>query len=160
MRAEELPELLRTAGLRVTAPRVMVLRALAERPHSTADAVISAARAESGTISTQGAYNVLAACCDAGIVRRIQPAGSPALYELRVGDNHHHLVCRQCGSVRDVDCATDATPCLTVDDPMGYEIDEAEVVYWGHCPDCLARSHASANGGRRRSVSGLDPPGR
>lgn len=150
MRAEDLPDLLRTAGLRVTAPRVMVLRALADRPHSTADTVISAARAESGTISTQGAYNVLAACCEAGIVRRIQPAGSPALYELRVGDNHHHLVCRTCGEVRDVDCPAGATPCLTPDDTRGYDIDEAEVVYWGHCPTCLPRSHASPNGARRR----------
>lgn len=143
MRAEALPELLRATGLRVTAPRVMVLQALAAQPHSTAEAILTRSRAGHGALSTQGAYNVLAACCEAGIVRRIQPAGSPALYELRVGDNHHHLVCRRCGQVQDVECRTATAPCLGTADDLGYEIDEAEVLYWGICPDCQARPEIS-----------------
>ena len=129
-------ELLRGAGLRVTAPRVIVLRALAARPHAAADELIAAARAELGAVSIQGAYNVLNDCRQAGIVRRIQPAGSPALYELRVGDNHHHLVCRGCGAVHDVDCAVGEAPCLEPSDGLGFEIDEAEVIYRGMCPEC------------------------
>lgn len=144
LRPEEPVELLRAAGLRVTAPRVMVLRALADRPHSTADTLISAARADIGAVSTQGVYNVLGICCDAGIVRRIQPAGSPALYELRVGDNHHHMVCRRCGSVRDVDCAVGEAPCLEPADRLGFELDEAEVVFWGVCPECQAAGGKAA----------------
>lgn len=131
-------ELLRAAGLRVTAPRAIVLRALAERPHASADALIAAARAELGAVSTQGVYNVLRDCCQAGIVRRIEPAGSPALYELRVSDNHHHMVCRRCTSVHDVDCAVGEAPCLEPADHLGFVIDEAEVVYWGVCPACRA----------------------
>jgi Fe2+ or Zn2+ uptake regulation protein len=129
-------ELLRAARLRVTAPRTIVLRALAGHPHASADAVIAAARAELGAVSTQGVYNVLRDCCEAGIVRRIQPAGSPALYELRVNDNHHHMVCRECGSVVDVDCATGEAPCLEPADDVGFVVDEAEVVFWGLCPAC------------------------
>ena len=137
MAAPESPAaLLRGAGLRVTAPRVIVLRALAERPHASADALLAAARAELGAVSTQGVYDVLRVCCDAGIVRRIEPAGAPALYELRVGDNHHHLVCRRCRTVVDVDCAVGGAPCLAPSDRQGFEVDEAEVVYWGLCPDC------------------------
>jgi Fur family ferric uptake transcriptional regulator len=120
----------------------MVLRALAERPHSAADAVIEAVRAKLGAVSTQGVYDVLRACCDAGIVRRIQPAGGPARYELRVGDNHHHLMCRHCGSVSDVDCAVGEAPCLEPSDRLGFDVDEAEVVFWGICPDC--RAHLAA----------------
>jgi Fur family ferric uptake transcriptional regulator len=129
-------DLLRAAGLRVTAPRTIVLKALAERPHAAADEVIVAARAQLGAVSTQGVYNVLHDCCHAGIVRRIQPAGSPARYELRVGDNHHHMVCRRCGSVHDVDCAVGEAPCLDPIDRRGFVVDEAEVVYWGICPAC------------------------
>jgi Fe2+ or Zn2+ uptake regulation protein len=131
-------QLLRAAGLRVTAPRAIVLRALAERPHARADALIAAARAELGAVSTQGVYNVLRDCCEAGIVRRIEPAGSPALYELRVGDNHHHMVCRRCNAVHDVDCAVGEAPCLEPADRLGFVVDEAEVVYWGVCPACRA----------------------
>lgn len=129
-------DVLRAAGLRVTAPRTIVLRALAERPHAPADALIAAARDELGAVSTQGVYNVLRDCCDAGIVRRIQPAGSAALYELRVGDNHHHMVCRRCSSVHDVDCAVGEAPCLEPADRLGFVVDEAEVVFWGVCATC------------------------
>ena len=131
-------ELLREAGLRITAPRVMVLRVLADRPHAAADAIIEAVRAELGAVSTQGVYDVLRVCSDVGIVRRIQPAGGPARYELRVGDNHHHLVCRRCGAVSDVDGAVGEAPCLAPSDHVGFDVDEAEVVFWGTCPDCRA----------------------
>ena len=131
-------ELLREAGLRITAPRVTVLRVLADRPHAAADAIIGAVRAELGAVSTQGVYDVLRVCSDVGIVRRIQPAGGPARYELRVGDNHHHLVCRRCGAVSDVDCAVGEAPCLAPSDHVGFDVDEAEVVFWGTCPECRA----------------------
>ena len=131
-------ELLRESGLRITAPRVMVLRVLADRPHAAADAIIEAVRAELGAVSTQGVYDVLRVCSDVGIVRRIEPAGGPARYELRVGDNHHHLVCRRCGAVSDVDCAVGEAPCLAPSDHVGFDVDEAEVVFWGSCPDCRA----------------------
>ena len=136
VRSDSSTELLRTAGLRVTAPRVMVLRVLAERPHAAADAVIDVVRSELGAVSTQGVYDVLRACSEAGIVRRIQPAGGPARYELRVGDNHHHLVCRRCGSVNDVDCVVGEAPCLEPSDHLGFDVDEAEVVFWGVCAEC------------------------
>ena len=113
-------ELLRGAGLRVTAPRLAVLAALAEHPHATAEVVAGAARARLGRVSTQAVYDVLAACTEAGLVRRIEPAGSPARFETRTGDNHHHLVCRSCGQVTDVDCAVGARPCMTPVDPAGY----------------------------------------
>jgi len=129
-------ELLRGSGLRITAPRVMVLRVLADRPHAATVEIIEAVRAELGAVSTQGVYDVLRACCDVGIVRRIQPAGGPARYELRVGDNHHHLVCRLCGAVSDVDCTVGEAPCLEPAEDLGFEIDEAEVVFWGICPGC------------------------
>ena len=131
-------ELLRAAGLRVTAPRAVVLAALADRPHGSAETLIGAIRAELGAVSGQGVYNVLRDCCDAGIVRRIQPAGSPALYELRIRDNHHHIVCRRCRAVRDVDCAAGEAPCLEPAERLGFEVDEAEVIYWGVCPQCRA----------------------
>lgn len=129
---------LRGHGLQVTIQRLAVLRAVAEHPHCTADDVDKAVRAELGTVSRQAVYDSLAALADKGIVRRIEPAGSPARYESRVGDNHHHLVCRSCGRMVDVDCAVGETPCLTAADDAGYEIDEAEVVYWGRCPECLS----------------------
>jgi Fur family ferric uptake transcriptional regulator len=106
------------------------------QPHARADAIGHAVRAALGTISTQAVYDVLGALVEAGLVRRIQPAGSPARYEARVGDNHHHLICRICGTVVDVDCAVGEVPCLQADDEQGFEIDEAEVIYWGRCPDC------------------------
>lgn len=131
-------ELLRAAGLRVTAPRVAVLRALVAHPHATADAVATEVRTSAGAVSTQAVYDVLRVCADAGLVRRIEPAGSSARYELRVGDNHHHLVCRACGSVADVDCAVGEVPCLEPNEDHGYVVDEAEVIYWGLCPGCVA----------------------
>ena len=130
--------LLRQHGLSVTAQRLAVLRALADRPHSTADDLYSLVRDEIGAISRQAVYDVLAVLTDRGVLRRIQPAGSPARYEDRVGDNHHHLICRTCGRMGDVDCAVGETPCLTAADDWGYEIDEAEVIYWGRCPECAA----------------------
>jgi Fur family ferric uptake transcriptional regulator len=130
--------LLRRHGLTVTAQRLAVLRAVSDGPHSTADDIAAAARAEIGAISRQAVYDALAALTDSGLLRRIQPAGSPARYERRVGDNHHHLVCRTCSRMVDVDCAVGDTPCLTAADDSGYEIDEAEVVYWGRCPECVS----------------------
>jgi Fe2+ or Zn2+ uptake regulation protein len=136
--------LLRRHGLQVTAQRLAVLRAVSDQPHRTADDIDTVVRAEIGAISRQAVYDALGILTDKGIVRRIQPAGSPARYENRVGDNHHHLICRTCGQMVDVDCAIGETPCLTAADDAGYEIDEAEVVYWGRCPECVAataRSH-------------------
>jgi Fur family ferric uptake transcriptional regulator len=128
--------LLRRSGLQVTAQRIAVLRAVADRPHGTADDIERSVRAELRTVSRQAVYDALAAFADKGLVRRIQPAGSPARYERRVGDNHHHLICRVCNRTVDVDCAVGDRPCLTAADSAGFEIDEAEVVYWGRCPDC------------------------
>jgi Fur family ferric uptake transcriptional regulator len=133
---------LRDAGLRVTAPRLTVLDVLAEHPHATADVVARLARERLGRVSTQAVYDVLAACTQAGLVRRIEPAGSPARFETRTGDNHHHLVCRSCGRVTDVECAVGSRPCLTPRDGAGYLLDEAEVVYWGVCPDCQSAGMA------------------
>lgn len=130
-------ELLRRHGLQVTAQRLALLRAVAARPHGTAEEVTEAVRSEIGTISRQAVYDALGALVDAGLLRRIQPAGSPARYERRVGDNHHHLICRSCGRIVDVDCARGRKPCLDPVDDHGFVIDEAEVVYWGRCPDCL-----------------------
>jgi Fe2+ or Zn2+ uptake regulation protein len=131
-------DLLREHGLRVTAQRLAVLRAVPGDSHVTADAVAEGVRAEVGSISLQGVYDALGALVEVGLVRRIQPAGSPALFEARVSDNHHHVICRSCGRVADVDCATGSAPCLTAVDDLGFEIDEAEVVYWGRCPECAA----------------------
>ncbi|KZM68619.1 transcriptional repressor [Nocardia terpenica] len=127
---------LRAVGLRVTAPRVAVLDAVAAQPHSDADRVAATVRAQLGSVSTQAVYDVLRACVNAGLLRRIEPAGSAALYEARTGDNHHHLVCRHCGTVVDVDCAVGDAPCLDPSDAHGFVVDEAEVVYWGLCPNC------------------------
>jgi Fe2+ or Zn2+ uptake regulation protein len=130
--------LLRRHGVQVTAQRLAVLRAVADRPHSTADDVDKVVRAQIGAISRQAVYDALGTLTDKGVLRRIQPAGSPARYEDRVGDNHHHLVCRNCGRMDDVDCAVGETPCLAAADDSDYEIDEAEVTYWGRCPACIA----------------------
>jgi Fur family ferric uptake transcriptional regulator len=128
--------LLRRHGLQVTAQRLAILRAVSDRPHSTADDIYTTVRAEIGAISRQAVYDALAALTDKDLLRRIQPAGSSARYENRVGDNHHHLICRTCNRMIDVDCAVGDTPCLTAADDSGYEIDEAEVTYWGRCPEC------------------------
>ena len=128
--------LLRRHGLHVTPQRLAVLRAVSDQPHSTADEVGSAVRARIGAISRQAVYDALDALTGRGLLRRIQPAGSSARYEDRVGDNHHHLICRNCGQMVDVDCAVGAKPCLTAADDAGYDIDEAEVIYWGRCPNC------------------------
>jgi Fur family ferric uptake transcriptional regulator len=135
---------LRRHGVQVTAQRRAVLAAVATRPHATADELAQHVRAEIGVVSRQAVYNALAVLVEKGLVRRIQPAGSPARYEDRVGDNHHHLICRDCGRVVDVDCAVGAAPCLSAAGDSGYEIDEAEVIFWGRCPDCLHRRHAEA----------------
>ena len=131
-------EILRDRGLRVTAQRLAILRAIADAPHVTADVVADAVRREIGTISIQAVYDALGTLTETGLLRRIQPAGSPARYEDRVGDNHHHLVCRVCDRMVDVDCAVGDAPCLTAVEDLGYEVDEAEVIYWGRCPECLS----------------------
>jgi Fe2+ or Zn2+ uptake regulation protein len=132
-------DLLRQRGIQVTAQRIAVLRAVTGRPHITADAVAETVKADIGAISRQSVYDALTLLVAEGLVRRIQPAGSPARFEARVGDNHHHVICRVCGRTSDVDCAVGAAPCLTAADDLGYEIDEAEVIYWGRCPDCVAK---------------------
>jgi Fur family ferric uptake transcriptional regulator len=121
-----------------------VLRAVSGEPHITADAVADAVRSEIGAISLQSVYDALGVLVTEGLIRRIQPAGSPARFEDRVGDNHHHLICRVCGRVVDVDCAVGKAPCLTAHDDSGYQIDEAEVAYWGRCPDCQGKSKATS----------------
>jgi Fe2+ or Zn2+ uptake regulation protein len=138
-------DLLRQHGVQVTAQRLAVLRAVSGHPHITADAVAEAARAEIGAISRQSVYDALGTLVDAGLIQRIQPVGSAARYEDRVGDNHHHVICRICGSVVDVDCAVGETPCLTASNDMGYEIDQAEVAYWGRCPDCRTDAASGSN---------------
>ncbi len=136
-------ELLRQHGVQVTAQRLAVMRAVSAHPHITADGVAESVRSEIGTISRQSVYDGLETLVGVGLVRRIEPAGSPALFEDRVADNHHHLICRTCGEVVDVDCGVDAVPCLTASDDRGYSIDEAEVTYWGQCPQCNAQTKAS-----------------
>ena len=139
--------MLRGALLRVTGPRVAVLRAVHDHPHTDTDSIIGVVREGLGVVvSLQAAYDVLRTLTAAGLVRRIQPAGSAARYEARVGDNHHHVVCRSCGAISDVDCAVGYTPCLTAADGSGYEIDEAEVIYWGQCPRCAAAASAVPGG--------------
>lgn len=139
----ELEQLLREHNLRVTRPRLAVLGAVHSSPHASTDAVIDAVRDELGVVSHQAVYDVLRALTSAGLLRRIQPAGSVARYEARVGDNHHHVVCRTCGAIADVDCAVSATPCLTASDDQGFVIDEAEVTYWGTCATCAQVAHAA-----------------
>ena len=135
---DDAEELLRRHGLQVTAQRLAVLRAVSRQPHRTADDLDKEVRAELGAVSRQAVYDALAVFTDRGIIRRIQPAGSPARYEDRVGDNHHHLICRVCNRMVDVDCAVGYRPCLTAADAAGYDVDEAEVIYWGRCPECMA----------------------
>lgn len=152
-------DLLRQRGIQVTAQRLGVLRAVSARPHITADGVAEMVRAEIGAISLQSVYDALAMLSAEGLIRRIQPSGSPALYEDRVGDNHHHLICRVCGRVVDVDCVAGDAPCLSASNGQGYEIDEAEVAYWGRCPDCLAeaRTPPPADSAQRRRRSAARP---
>ena len=140
--ATDAADLLRQRGIQVTAQRLAVFRAVTSEPHITADAVTDAVRKEIGAISLQSVYDCLAVLVAETLLRRIQPAGSPARYETRVGDNHHHLICRACGRTVDVNCAVGFAPCLSAEDDQGYEVDEAEVVYWGRCPDCVAQSRA------------------
>jgi Fe2+ or Zn2+ uptake regulation protein len=136
---EQFPQLLREAGLRVTRPRVAVLDALEELAHADTDSVIRAVRRELPDVSHQAVYDSLRALTEAGLARRIQPTGSVARYEVRVGDNHHHLVCRACGAIADVDCAVGDAPCLTAEDTQGFVVDEAEVIYWGLCISCTTQ---------------------
>ncbi len=136
MPAHDFSAALRSVELRVTRPRLAVLEAVGAHPHADTDTVFNSVRADLPEVSRQAVYDVLAALTAAGLIRRIQPSGSVARYEARVGDNHHHIVCRGCGAIADVDCAVDYTPCLTASDDNGFVVDEAEVIYWGHCPDC------------------------
>jgi Fe2+ or Zn2+ uptake regulation protein len=139
--SSELERTLRKASLQVTRPRVAVLAAVHDHPHADTYSIIDLAREELGAVSRQAVYDVLRALTDAGLVRRIHPPGSVARYESRVGDNHHHVVCRSCGVMADVDCAVGAAPCLAPSDDHGFAIDEAEVIYWGLCRGCsTARS--------------------
>jgi Fur family transcriptional regulator, stress-responsive regulator len=156
-------ELLRRHGIQITAQRLAVMRAVSGQPHITADAVAEVVRAEIGAISLQSVYDALGLLVAEGLIRRIQPAGSPARFEDRIGDNHHHLICRICGRLVDVDCAVGAAPCLTAADDQGYEIDEAEVAYWGRCPDCLAQGRVPSRadpptGRRQRRTARTDGP--
>jgi len=160
---DNVDQLLRQHGLQVTAQRLAIMQAVSSRPHATADELIDDVRAVIGSISRQAVYATLGVLADMNLVRRIQPAGSAARYEDRVDDNHHHLICRGCGTMFDIDCAVGVVPCLTADDDHGFEIDEAEVVYWGRCPSCrkaamaadagneAARSGPSGNSKRRSS---------
>ena len=137
-------QLLREAALRVTRPRIAVLTAVYRYPHADTDAIIDTVRGELSDVSRQAIYDVLRALTNAGLVRRIQPAGSVARYESRVGDNHHHVVCRSCGTIADADCALGEAPCLTASDDHGFAIDEAEVIYWGLCPDCATATASTS----------------
>ena len=150
----ELEQLLRGAALRVTRPRLAVLSAVYEHPHADTDSLIGVVRGDLGDVSHQAVYDVLRALTSAGLVRRIEPSGSVARYESRVADNHHHIVCRSCGAIADVDCAVGLAPCLTASEDHGYLIDEAEVVYWGLCPACSSASSTerSADHGRKSRV--------
>lgn len=132
----DLPSALRAVGLRVTRPRLAVLDVVHDHPHLDTEAVIRLVRGRLGAVSHQAVYDVLRALTQAGLLRRIQPAGATARYEARVGDNHHHVVCRSCGAIADVDCAVGHAPCLTASESHGFVVEEAEVVYWGTCPDC------------------------
>jgi Fur family ferric uptake transcriptional regulator len=147
--AEDFQVMLREAALRVTRPRVAVLTAVQAHPHADTDSIIRAVRADLPDVSHQAVYDSLSTLSTAGLVRKIQPSGSVARYESRVGDNHHHVVCRSCGVIADVDCAVGEAPCLTPSDPVGsldgFVVEAAEVVYWGLCPECslkeTSRSH-------------------
>jgi len=145
-------DLLRQRGIQVTAQRLAVLRAVAAHPHISADDVAAAVRADIGAISLQSVYDALTMLVTEGLLRRIQPSGSPARFEDRVGDNHHHLICRDCGRVVDVDCAVGRAPCLAASDDNGFEIDEAEVAYWGRCPACARRARGASRAGTAVAV--------
>jgi Fe2+ or Zn2+ uptake regulation protein len=136
--ATDFERMLRGVSLRVTRPRLAVLSAVHDHPHADTDSIIGVVRNDLGGVSHQAVYDVLRALTTAGLLRRIEPPGSVARYEARVGDNHHHVVCRSCGVVADVDCAVGPAPCLTASDDHGFTIDEAEVIFWGLCPDCTA----------------------
>jgi Fur family transcriptional regulator, stress-responsive regulator len=142
--ASQYEGMLRESALRVTRPRVAVLGAVHGHPHADTDSIIGAVRADLGDVSHQAVYDVLRALTSAGLVRRFQPMGSVARYEARIGDNHHHAVCRSCGAIADVDCAVGETPCLTAADGSGYEIGEAEIIYWGRCPECVQDQYETA----------------
>ncbi|MGI9641486.1 MAG: Fur family transcriptional regulator [Acidimicrobiia bacterium] len=133
---DPITQLLRDSGVQVTAQRVAILRAVSEHPHTTADELADQVRGQLGTISRQAVYDSLSVLVDKNLLRRIQPAGSAARYEDRVGDNHHHMICRDCRTMHDVDCAVDRVPCLSPSESHGFELDEAEVIYWGRCPSC------------------------
>jgi Fur family ferric uptake transcriptional regulator len=137
--------MLREAELRVTRPRLAVLAAVHHHPHADTDSIIGAVRDDLGKVSHQAVYDVLHALTEAGLVRRFQPRGSVARYEARTGDNHHHVVCESCGAIADVDCAVGSAPCLTAADDSGYQIGEAEVIYWGRCPQCRATVQLTTN---------------
>jgi Fur family ferric uptake transcriptional regulator len=140
----EIEQILRQAQLRVTRPRIAVLSAVHEHPHADTNSIIEAVRRQLGEVSHQAVYDVLQALTSAGLVRKIQPSGSVARYESRVADNHHHIVCRSCGAVADVDCSVGFAPCLTPSEAHGYAIDEAEVIYWGLCPSCATAPASSS----------------
>ena len=144
-------KLLREHGLQVTAQRLAILRAVSSHPHTTADELIEDVREVIGSISRQAVYDTLHVLVEKKLVRRIQPAGSAARYEDRVGDNHHHLICRGCSIMFDIDCAVGETPCLVADDDHGFEIDEAEVIFWGRCPSCLEAASAATSKGKESS---------
>jgi Fur family transcriptional regulator, stress-responsive regulator len=144
-------EILRERGLRVTAQRLAVLRAVSSVPHASVSTVIQMVRGELGAVSTQAVYDVLEVLTEKRLLRRIQPAGSPARYENRVGDNHHQLICRVCDRIVDVDCAVGEPPCMTAAEDSGFEIDEAEVIYWGWCPECVA----AGDPGSERTAKGM-----
>jgi Fur family transcriptional regulator, stress-responsive regulator len=141
----ELERMLRGASLRVTRPRVAVLAAVHDHPHADTASIIGFVREDLAEVSQQAVYDVLRALTDAGLARRIHPPGSVARYESRVGDNHHHAVCRSCGAIADVDCAVGTAPCLIAADPHGYVLDEAEVIYWGLCPGCSTAPSTSVH---------------
>jgi Fur family ferric uptake transcriptional regulator len=146
--ASDYEQMLRGAALRVTRPRVAVLNAVHENPHADTDAIIGMVRDDIGDVSHQAVYDVLRTLTSADLLRRLQPMGSVARYEARIGDNHHHVVCRTCGAIADVDCAVGHAPCLTAADDAGYRIDEAEVIYWGRCPDCEINGETGEKDGR------------
>jgi len=153
---KDLARQLREHGLQVTAQRLATMRAVSARPHATADELIDDVRAAIGSVSRQAVYDTLSILAEKHLVRRIQPAGSAARYEDRVGDNHHHLICRGCGTTFDIDCAVGGKPCLTAEDDHGFEIDEAEVIYWGRCPSC--REVTTEAGDQGRGDGPLPPP--
>ena len=148
-------DMLREASLRVTRPRTAVLEAVRAHPHADADAITGMVRDELGGVSKQAVYDVLGALTDARLLRRIEPSGSPARYEARVGDNHHHVVCRRCGDIADIDCTVGEAPCLTVGDNHGFSIDEAEVTFWGICPACSAtKDQQDGRSDKERYING------